>query len=65
MLILEMRERTADLASAEARNRFVIENGDKLWTPHVSRGGMLERLVRERETNHGIHPPLPRPRRTG
>ncbi len=63
MLILEMRERSGDLAAAEARNRFVIENGDKLWTPHVSKGGMLERLVGEneglrmvnRELNHGTH----------
>ncbi len=45
MLILEMRERAGDLAAAEARNRFVIENGDKIWTPHVSKGGMLDRLL--------------------
>jgi hypothetical protein len=48
MLILEMRNRSGDLAAAEARNRYVIENGDKLWVPHVSHGGMLERLVENR-----------------
>ncbi len=47
MLILEMRNLDGDLAAAEQRNRFVLENADKLWLPHVSSGGMIDRLVRE------------------
>ena len=46
MLILEMKARDGDLASAEARNRFVLEQADKLWLPHVTPGGMLDRLVK-------------------
>jgi hypothetical protein len=46
MLILEMTARDGDLASAEARNRFVLEQADKLWLPHVTPGGMLDRLVK-------------------
>jgi len=49
MLILEMRNRDGNLAAAEQRNRFVIENADQLWTPYVSKGGMLERLLEENE----------------
>ncbi|MCH8511493.1 MAG: hypothetical protein LAT83_07550 [Kiritimatiellae bacterium] len=45
MLILEMRDVSGNLAAAEARNHFVIEHADALFTPHVSRGGMLERLI--------------------
>jgi REP element-mobilizing transposase RayT len=47
MLILEMRDITGNLAAAEARNRFVIEHADALFTPHIARGGMLERLLNE------------------
>jgi len=47
MLILEMRNKEGDLAAAEQRNRFVLENADKLWLPHVNPGGMIDRLVRE------------------
>jgi putative transposase len=47
MLILEMRNRDGDLAAAEQRNRFVLSCADKRWIPHVSRGGMLERLMQE------------------
>ncbi len=47
MLILEMRDVSGNLAAAEARNRFVIEQADSLFTPHVARGGMLERLLNE------------------
>lgn len=47
VLILEMRNRDGNLAAAEQRNRFVIENADNLWVPHVNPGGMLERLLRE------------------
>lgn len=45
MLLLEMRNRDGDLAAAEERNRFVIENADALWLPHVAPGGMLDRLM--------------------
>ncbi len=47
MLILEMTARDGNLASAEARNRFVLEQSDRLWLPHVTPGGMLDRLVKE------------------
>jgi hypothetical protein len=50
MLILEMRDGSGDLAAAEARNRFVITHADALFTPHVSKGGMLERLLSECES---------------
>ena len=46
MLILEMRDVSGDLAAAEARNRFVIEHADALFTPHITPGGMLDRLVK-------------------
>jgi hypothetical protein len=49
LLILEMRNRDGDLAAAEARNRFVIAEADTLFVPHVSAGGMLSRLLDERE----------------
>jgi len=47
MLILEMRNVDGDLAAAEQRNRFVLEQADQLWLPHVSPNGMLARLVHE------------------
>jgi REP element-mobilizing transposase RayT len=47
MLILEMRDTSGNLAAAEARNRFVIKNADALFTPHVTPGGMLDRLLKE------------------
>jgi len=47
MLILEMRDTSGNLAAAEARNRFVIEHADRLFTPYISRGGMLDRLLNE------------------
>lgn len=47
MLILEMRDTSRNLAAAEARNRFVIEHADSLFTPHVTKGGMLDRLLNE------------------
>lgn len=52
MLILEMPGKgdthvATSLAAAEERNRFVLACAHKRWIPHVSRGGMLERLVRE------------------
>jgi len=46
LLILEMKNREGNLAAAEQRNRFVMENADKLWLPHVTPGGMLDRLLR-------------------
>jgi hypothetical protein len=45
MLILEMRDVSGNLAAAEARNRFVIEHADSLFTPHITPGGMLDRLL--------------------
>jgi hypothetical protein len=50
ILILEMSNAEGDLAAAEARNRFVIENAAALWTPHVQPGGMLDRLLKEKRT---------------
>jgi hypothetical protein len=47
LLILEMRNREGDFAAAEQRNRFVLERADELWLPHVTPGGMLDRLIRE------------------
>jgi REP element-mobilizing transposase RayT len=47
MLILEMTNLAGDLAAAEQRNRFVIQNADKLWIPYISKGGMLDRLLKE------------------
>jgi putative transposase len=46
MLVLEMRDQAGDLASAEARNRFVMEQADSLFTPYVAPGGMLERMLK-------------------
>jgi len=47
MLIVEMRARAGDLASAEARNRFVIQHANRLWIPHITPNGMLDRLLTE------------------
>ena len=47
MLVLEMRNRDGDLAAAEQRNRFVLEQAEKLWLPHVTPGGMIDRLAKE------------------
>ena len=47
MLILEMRDVSGNLAAAEERNRFVIENADALFTPYVAQGGMLDRLLKD------------------
>ncbi len=47
MLILEMRERAGDIASATARNRFVLESAEARWLPYVTSGGMLARLACE------------------
>jgi len=47
ILILEVRNCDGDLAAAEERNRLVLETADRLWFPHVTAGGMLDRLVRE------------------
>nr|MDA3800224.1 hypothetical protein [Kiritimatiellia bacterium] len=45
MLILEMKNKDGNLVAATKRNRFVIENADELWTPYVSPGGMLSKLL--------------------
>ena len=47
MLILEMRDVSGNLAAAEARNRFVLEHADELFTPYVAPGGMLDRMLGE------------------
>ncbi|MBN1671470.1 MAG: hypothetical protein JXR37_10580, partial [Kiritimatiellae bacterium] len=48
MLILETAIGAADLASARARNRFVLDMADELWLPHVAPSGMLAALLKER-----------------
>ncbi len=48
MLILEMRNHEGNLAAAEQRNRFVLENAKQLFIPYVTPGGMLDRLLKER-----------------
>lgn len=50
MLVLEMSDVSGNLVAAEARNRFVIQQADTLWTPHVNPGGMLDRLLKENRT---------------
>jgi putative transposase len=45
MLMLEMRNRDGNLAAAEQRNAFVIDTAENLWLPHVTPGGMLDRLM--------------------
>jgi hypothetical protein len=47
MLVLEMCDVSGKRTAAEARNRFVIEHADTLFTPHVSPGGMLDKLLHE------------------
>lgn len=54
MLILEMTNRNGDLAAAEDRNRFVLQNADRHWLPYVSPHGMLRRLVDELELSDTI-----------
>lgn len=46
MLILEMKNHDGNLAAAEDRNRFIIQNASRLYTPHITPGGMLDRLLR-------------------
>ena len=46
MLVIEMPDKEGSLVAAEARNRFVIKNADRLFTPHVTKGGMLERILK-------------------
>jgi len=57
MLILEMRDISGNLAAAEARNRFVIEKADALFTPHVTPGGMLDRLLKAAPHNKEVSTP--------
>ena len=47
MLILEMDNKDGDLLAAKQRNEFVVSNSDKLWVPYVSKGGMLDKLIKE------------------
>lgn len=51
LLILEMRNCDGNIAAAEARNRFVIENSDELFVPHVSPGGMLDKMLHKYNYN--------------
>jgi len=44
MLILEMKNPEGDLAAAKDRNAFVMRYADRLWIPHATPGGMLNRL---------------------
>jgi putative transposase len=46
ILILEMQNREGDLAAAEQRNRFVIENSDDLFVPHTPSGVMLDKILK-------------------
>lgn len=57
MLILEMNDAEGNLAAAEARNRFVIRHADRMWTPYVSPGGMLSRILKDEgpEPESGTH----------
>lgn len=54
MLILEMKDRAGNLAAAEERNRFILQNADRLWIPHVTPGGMLDRLLKEIASAHKL-----------
>jgi hypothetical protein len=49
ILIMEMHNLAGNLAAAEQRNRFVIQNADTIWIPHATPGGMIDRLMRESE----------------
>jgi putative transposase len=54
MLILEMRNREADLAASRERNLFVVQSAEQLWVPHASRHGMVTQLVKEKNTQRKI-----------
>jgi hypothetical protein len=54
MLILEMKNREGDLAAAKERNMFVMQAAERLWLPHVARGGMLARLLGELDARSKI-----------
>jgi len=47
LLILEMPNQDGDLIAAEVRNRFIVEHAEKLFMPHINKGGMLERILNE------------------
>jgi len=49
MLILGMKNPEGDLAAAKERNMFVMQSADQIWVPHATPGGMLARLLVERE----------------
>lgn len=51
LLILEMNNSDGDLAAAEQRNRFVIEQADALFVPHKTPGGMLDQTLRKHRSN--------------
>ncbi len=35
------------IQAAEQRNCFILEQAEKLWLPHVTHGGMIDRLLRK------------------
>ena len=41
--------REGDLAAAKERNMFVMQSADQIWVPYATPGGMLARLLVERE----------------
>ena len=54
ILILEMLNQDGNLAASEQRNAFVIDNAERLWLPHVTPGGMLDRLIEAAEARDKI-----------
>ena len=44
MMIMEMTNSKGNRAASEERNRFVLQVADEMWVPHVTPGGMLDRL---------------------
>jgi REP element-mobilizing transposase RayT len=51
MLLMEMRNKEGNLAAAKDRNHFVLNCTDNHWIPHVTSGGMLDRLLQETTQN--------------
>ena len=51
MMIMEMTNSAGNLAASEERNRFVLDVSDQQWVPHVTSGGMLDRLVNSQKAH--------------
>lgn len=47
MLLLEMENIDGNLAAARERNKFILQNSDELWLPHITPGGMLDKQITE------------------